>query len=173
MIERNPKIENARWVEGDLGLHFVYTAGIAGEEFLRALQKGEVLASTCEKCSRTYCPPRIFCEDCFQEIEDRHAVEPRGTLVSLTRLEVDELGAPAEPRWVGAIRIDGTDTTLLHRLAGEGLQIGDAVEAVWASKRTGSILDIEAFRSPKSVAARTAGNGGRARARASGRVAAR
>ncbi|HLE48206.1 MAG TPA: zinc ribbon domain-containing protein [Candidatus Thermoplasmatota archaeon] len=173
MIEKTQKIENARWVEGDLGLHFVYTAGIAGEEFLRALQKGKVLASTCGGCEKTYCPPRIFCEECFEEIAERHEVEPKGTIVSLTRLALDEGGKPMEPAWVGAIRLGGTDTTLLHRLEGEGLAIGDSVEAVWASKRTGSILDIQAFRGAKGVAARPTGNGGRARVRVARRLAAR
>lgn len=146
MIEKEHKIERARFVEGDLGVHFVYTAGVAGEEFLRGLQKGKILASTCDRCSTTYCPPRMFCEDCFHEITDRHEVEGTGTLASLTRLEVDAEGQAADPQWVAAVQLDGTDGTLLHRVDGEGLQIGDRVEAVWAAKRTGSILDIVAFR---------------------------
>ncbi len=153
MMEKNTKVENARFVEGDLGVHFVYTAGVAGEEFLRALQKGRVLASTCGTCSTTYCPPRIFCEDCFHEVTDRHEVEAKGTIESLTRLEVAVDGTPADPQWVAAIRLDGTDSTILHRLEGEGLQIGDRVEGVWETKRTGSILDLRGFKVQKTAGA--------------------
>lgn len=172
MIEKQGKIENARWVEGDLGVHFVYTAGLAGEEFLRAMAKGKFLASTCDRCSKTYLPPRIFCEDCFHEIADRHEVGGTGTIVSLTRLEVDADGQPADPQWVAAIQLDGTDTTLLHRLDGADFEIGSRVEAVWASRRAGSILDVEYFRpvgtgGPKARAtgAVAEGNGGARRPR--------
>lgn len=153
MIEKQGKIENARWVEGDLGVHFVYTAGVAGEEFLRGLAKGKVLASTCDRCNTTYCPPRIFCEDCFEEIADRHEVAPEGEIVTLTRIHQDQNGKAREPEWVAAIQLEGTDTTLLHRVEGEGLGIGDRVEAVWASKRTGSILDIEHFKRSRTASA--------------------
>lgn len=153
MIEKLGKVEHARFVEGDLGLHFVYTAGVAGEEFLRALQKGKLLASTCDRCSLTYLPPRIFCEECFAEITDRHEVLPAGTVVSATRLWVDADGAAREPQWVAAIQIDGTDTALLHRVAADAVAIGDRVEAVWAPKRTGSILDVQHFRAEKGARA--------------------
>jgi hypothetical protein len=162
MIDKQTKIENARWVEGDLGVHFVYTAGPAGEEFLRALQKGKILASTCDTCSTTYCPPRLFCEDCFHDVTDRHEVEGRGTIESLTRVEVGPGGAAIDPEWVAAIRLDGTDSTILHRLAGDGYEIGDRVEAVWAAKRTGTILDIAHFKpgaAAREPAKRPDGNG--------------
>lgn len=147
MIEKLGKIENARWVEGDLGLHFVYTAGVAGEEFLKALAKGKILAGTCDRCSRTYCPPRMFCETCLAGITDRHDVPGTGAVETLTRLEVDVDGNPSDPQWVGAVRLDGTDSTMVHRLHGDGLSVGSRVVPVWSAKRTGSILDIEAFRS--------------------------
>ena len=169
MIEKESKIENARFVEGDLGVHFVYTAGVAGEEFLRALAKGKLLASTCEKCSKTYCPPRIFCEDCFHEVRDRHEVEPTGTIDAVTRIEIDEGGATRAPETVAAIRLDGTDTTILHRLEGDEAAIGSRVEAVWATKRTGSILDVKHFRVLSGAKAQPRATVRVASARANGR----
>lgn len=146
MIGKETKIENARFVDGDLGVHFVYTAGIAGEAFFRALAKGKVLASTCGECATTYCPPRIFCERCFAEVDDRHEVKPVGTLVSVARVHRATGGGAQDPEWAGAVRLDGTDTTLVHRIEGHAPAIGARVEATWAPKRTGSILDIRGFR---------------------------
>lgn len=152
MIDQLQKIEQARHVEGDMGVSFLYTAGVPGEAFLRGLMKGKILASTCPKCSRTYLPPRSFCEDCFSPIEDLHAVSGTGTVESLTTLHVDLEGNPGAPEVAAAIRIDDTDTTLLHRLRGgkgDEYRIGMRVEAAWAKKRTGSILDIDHFRPTK------------------------
>jgi uncharacterized OB-fold protein len=50
---------------------------------------------------------------------------------------------------LGLIRLDGADAVLLHRVLDTGdepLEIGERVEAILASDRTGSILDIEGFR---------------------------
>jgi uncharacterized OB-fold protein len=59
--------------------------------------------------------------------------------------------APGEPRTIGAVRLDGADAVLIHRVLEPGeepLEIGERVEVVVRpdTQRTGSILDIEGFR---------------------------
>lgn len=149
MIERLAKMEHARFVEGDFPIWFVYTAGVAGEKFLRGLKDKKILSSMCPKCSTTYCPPRIYCESCLEDINDVQPVKGTGIVESFTHVHQGVDGKPlAEPVWCAAVRMDGTDGTLVHRLLnveGDELRIGLKVAAVWAAKRTGSLVDIAGF----------------------------
>ena len=138
--------------EGQVPIRHRYTPGVAGEAFFTALKdRGRFVASTCESCSITYCPPRLFCERCFEGPLDADVeVGPRGTLesfsVGYTGLEGEPLD---EPVTVGLVKLEGADTVLLHFvLDGDGIEIGQRVEAVLRAKgqRTGSILDVQGFR---------------------------
>ena len=129
-----------------------YTPGVAGEAFFTALkERGEFLASRCEACAFTYCPPRLFCERCFAgPLKADRTVGPGGTLHALT---VGWSGVEGEllpdPVTLGLVRLDGADTVVVHFLLdADGLSAGTRVEAVLqpASKRRGSILDVRGFR---------------------------
>jgi len=137
--------------EGHIPIRHRYTPGVAGEAFFKALRdRGVFLASRCESCGITYCPARLFCERCFDELNADVEVGPGGTLESFTVGHAGVEGEPLdEPRVVGLVRLDGADTVLMHFLTdASGLEIGMRVEAVLKAKgkRTGSILDIEGFR---------------------------
>jgi uncharacterized OB-fold protein len=133
-----------------------YTPGVAGEAFFAGLkERGEFLAARCEACSITYCPPRLFCERCFDgPLDADRTVGPEGTLEALTVGSVGVEGEPLpEAVTVGLVRLDGADTVLVHfLLEAEGLSTGTRVEAVLqpASKRVGSILDVRGFRGLKA-----------------------
>jgi uncharacterized OB-fold protein len=77
-------------------------------------------------------------------------VGPGGVLESFTVGYVDVEGEPLDqPVMVGLVRLDGADTVLMHLLIENGQpSIGERVEAVLepSGSRTGSILDIRAFR---------------------------
>ena len=152
MLEPPAHPEAVRLIPGTLPISHRYTAGIAGEQFFRALaDRGVFLATRCGACALTYCPPRIFCERCFAALEGEVEVGPAGRLVSVTVVRVGPDGAPlAHPVAVGLIRLDGADTCLVHRLSPEaaGWAPGDAVVAVLApdGERTGSVNDIRCFR---------------------------
>lgn len=150
MTAAKPASKRARFVEGDMPIYFVYTAGVAGDEFLKGLRDGKLLASKCSHCNRTYCPPRIFCETCLEDIHDLRRVSGAGAVESFTRLHVGLDGTPLkEPVVAAAIRLDRTDATLIHKLGelrGSGPRIGMKVAPVWSKDRTGSILDIQYFR---------------------------
>jgi uncharacterized protein len=139
--------------EGEVPIRHRYTPGVAGAPFFAALkERGEFVASRCEGCGITYCPPRLFCERCFDRLEADVTVGPGGTLESFSIGSVGVEGEDLdEPVAVGLVRLDGADTVLLHFLVGAGESppaIGDRVEAdlLPAGERTGSILDVKGFR---------------------------
>jgi uncharacterized OB-fold protein len=140
--------------EGDIPIRHRYTPGVAGEAFFRALRdRGVFLASRCEACAITYCPARLFCERCFDELNADVEVGPGGTLESFTVGHVGLEGEALEEQVVvGLIRLDGADTVLMHFLVeASDLEIGNRVEPVLKPKRKrrGSILDLDGFR-PRS-----------------------
>jgi hypothetical protein len=152
MIERITLPEDVRRWEGELPVRHRYTPGVAGEAFFTALRdRGVILGSRCTACSYTYVPARLFCERCFAELAADVEVGPGGTLVSFTIAYADASGEPLdEPVTYGLVRPDGADAVLLHRIVDAGdepLEIGERVEVILAAERTGSILDIEGFRS--------------------------
>jgi uncharacterized protein len=137
--------------EGNVPIRHRYTPGVAGEAFFVALKdRGVLLGSRCESCGVTYCPARLFCERCFDELNADVEAGPGGTLESFTIGHVGIEGEPLEePITLGLVRLDGADTMIVHFLVDAAdLEIGMRVEAVFRakSKRTGSILDISGFR---------------------------
>jgi uncharacterized OB-fold protein len=151
VIERIARPDEVRRWEGDLPIRHRYTPGVAGDVFFTALRdRGVLLGSRCEACSYTYVPARLFCERCLAELAADVELGPAGTLVSFTIAFMDRDGQPLEePATIGLVRLDGADAVLMHRVVDVGdepLEIGERVEVVLATERTGSILDIEGFR---------------------------
>jgi uncharacterized protein len=138
--------------EGRIPIRHRYTPGVAGEAFFRALKDdGRFLASRCESCGITYCPPRLFCERCFAgPLDAGVTVGPEGTLESFSVGYTGPEGEPLDdPVALGLIRLDGADTVVVHFLVDAAeLVAGIRVEAVFLPKarRTGSILDVRGFR---------------------------
>ena len=97
-------------------------------------------------------PARLFCERCFTELSADTEVGPGGELVSFTIVFQGIEGDPLErPETLGAVRLDGADAVLIHRMLEPGdepLEIGERVEVVVKpeTQRMGSILDLEGFR---------------------------
>jgi uncharacterized protein len=140
--------------EGQVPIRHRYTPGVAGEVFFTALKdRGVFLGSRCESCGITYCPARLFCERCFDELNADVECGPGGTLESFTVGYVDVEGEPLDEALVmGLVRLDGADTVLMHFVTeASELEIGMRVEAALKAKgkRTGSILDIDGFRPAK------------------------
>ncbi len=153
MLEKIARPEEIRRWDGDLPVRHRYTPGVAGDAFFTALKdRGVLLGSRCEHCSYTYVPARLFCERCFAELSADTEVGPGGELVSFTIVFQGIEGEPLErPETIGAVRLDGADAVLIHRVLEPGeepLEIGERVEVVVRpdTQRTGSILDIEGFR---------------------------
>ncbi len=121
-------------------LPFTYAAGGVGSQFLIGLRdERAILGARCGTCSTVTCPARAFCSRCHGAIADLVEVGSAGTLDAWS--EVPGKGV------FGMIRLDGADTSLLHRLVGppEQWRAGVRVTAVFAEERAGSVNDIEGF----------------------------
>lgn len=150
---KTPKnIETRAW-RGEIPLESLYTAGLGGQIFFRALkERGEIVGTRCEPCKQVYVPARAFCERCFAELSEEVKVKPEGTLVSFTFSYWDcDARRLDPPLALATVQLDGATTVFLHRLLKvtdpARVRIGARVKAVIKpkAKRTGSILDIEGF----------------------------
>ena len=137
---------------GDMEADYIYTPGVAGDKFFKALRdEGKLLATLCEACKITYLPPRMYCERCFSELDKWIEAESSGVVDTFTVLHEDRDGKKlSEPVLVAFIRIHNTDGGLIHKLGGvdsDTAKIGMKVKAVLKdkSKRTGGLTDIDHF----------------------------
>lgn len=145
--ERITTVDDLRSWKDEIPLHYIYTAGVAGEKFLRGLQEGKLLAAKCEKCGRMYLPPKMYCVQCFAEISKFIEIGPQGTVRAVAESYVDFHGNKvAKPVTFVFIEFRGVTGGLLHH-AREGLKVGSKVTARFRPivERKGSILDIEGF----------------------------
>jgi len=135
-------------IEGIFPIHFRYTAGNAGEKFLREIKdNGRLVAAGCQECQLNYLPPRIYCERCMSKLEEYVQIENAGIIESYTVCTQDREGKQLpEPVNVAFVRFPSAHGGLIHRTNGE-VCVGDRVRAVFKDKssRTGSILDIKYF----------------------------
>ncbi|MDV3277332.1 MAG: Zn-ribbon domain-containing OB-fold protein [Nitrososphaerales archaeon] len=148
MDERITGVDQMRSWTDKIPLRYEYTAGVAGEKFLRGLQHGKILAATCEKCGKSYLPPKMYCVDCFSPISKFEDVGSEGRIGALTESWVDFDGRRTkEPSMFAFVTFKGVIGGLVHRVNGKGLKVGSKVLAQFAPepKRTGSLTDIEWF----------------------------
>jgi len=138
--------------EGAIPVNYVYTYGLAGEKFFRAVKdKGTFLATRCDECDVSYVPPKVYCDRCFAELDRFVDVGTLGFVETFTVTFKHMDGSERkEPRILAMIRIDGTDGGLIHYIEGIALDdvcIGMPVQAIFKpkNKRTGAIDDIIGF----------------------------
>ena len=138
-------------VEGKIALPYQYFAGTVGSKFLVALRdEKKILGMKCEKCEKVFIPPRATCERCFSDLTDKWVeLADTGVVTGFTVIRYEEPYQPKKPPYVLAmIKLDGADTPLVHLLEcgdAANAEIGMKVQAVFAEKRTGSMLDISHF----------------------------
>lgn len=116
-------------------LHYRRSVGPVQRAFLEGLSEGRLLAST--DGDRRHVPARPFAPD-GSHLREIVEAPPRGTVVAVSRAH-HLPGAPV----FGLIRIDGSDTPMLHLLEAE-LPEGTIVAPVW---EPGSLPGIRALRS--------------------------
>ena len=154
LTERMQQTTDAGHWTGHIPLEYIYTCGRAGERFFRTLMdKDAFLAARCDRCQKVYVPPRFYCEQCFDRLED-HFVETgtRGTVHTFTVLFRNLDGSrKKDPLVMAVVRLDGTDGGIVHALgevALEEVHIDLPVEAVLKPKaeRQGAITDILYFK---------------------------
>lgn len=149
LSERITSIDDERSWKDKIPLHYEYTAGVAGERFLRGLQEGRILASRCAKCGKKYLPPKMYCTDCFLKITRYHEVGPHGVVAALTESHVDFQGRRrSSPVTMAFVTFQGVTGGLIKGASGRGLKIGSKVAPSFKpkGKRVGSLSDIREFR---------------------------
>jgi uncharacterized OB-fold protein len=134
------------YFEGEIPMKYRYTMGVAGEKFYRAVMNGKLTASVAKGSGTVYCPPRIFCEDSFEAIDDIIELSGAGTLESFTFSFEDLHGDSQDPVIIALVKFDGADTATPVKMQAELDEpfIGMRVEAKFLAKnkRAGSINDI-------------------------------
>jgi uncharacterized OB-fold protein len=147
------KLHHAVSWEGDMPITSRYSAGIAGERFLREIKdNARILGTRCEECDLVYVPAMMFCERCFAELDQWVELPNRGWVFTHTVLYRDLDDKPLDPPAILVyVKLEGADGGLVHYLGEtdvEAVYIGMEVEAVFkeATEREGSILDIQYFR---------------------------
>jgi uncharacterized OB-fold protein len=147
-----PAKEDSFVIEGKLALPYQYFAGRTGSRFLIALRdEKKINGLRCEKCNKTFIPPRSTCERCFSDISDNWVeLKNSGTVTGFTIVRYAEPHQPLEPPYILAlIKLDGADTPILHLIKGipiGQMKVGLKVKAVFAEKATSTIMDIDHFR---------------------------
>ena len=133
---------------------FAWSAGEAMSRFLAELQRGRLIARTCDACKRTLFPPRMFCEECFRPTDAWTYVKDTGTIetFSISYLDLDAKRIK-DPIYVGVVSVDGASPKMgiMHyfgEVTPETIRIGMRVKAVWKppEEREGSVLDIRHWR---------------------------
>lgn len=153
LTERINQTTELSYYEGAIPVEYVYTYGLAMEDFFRAIKdKGQFLASTCPECGFTYLPNRFFCERCFVKIEKSFAVPGTGAVFAWTAVHLNRDESPKkEPAIMALIAMDETDSLMLGYLTGvkpEEVFEGMAVKPVFKDKkaRKGHVDDIVGFK---------------------------
>lgn len=141
---------------------FNWSVGFQMEKFIKSLGKKKILASKCPACGYTYVPPRNRCGKCSAAIDDKDIIglSGKGTLEGFTIARVDLDGAGnfidlKEPRIIGAIKLDGADSTIFYQLEGvkpKDLKEGLKLAADWKEKTKGEIPDLKSFKPQKAAA---------------------
>ncbi len=136
---------------GDMQADYFYPSGIAGDKFFKHLMKNDTfLVCKCTNCSKVYCPPRMYCEDCFEEIPASNwkEVPPNGTVKLFTVAKLNAHGKKlATPKVVAFIEVGGTNSCMLGIINTNNFDrdlMGLKVKAILRpkDKREGTIKDI-------------------------------
>jgi uncharacterized OB-fold protein len=154
LVERLQDTTQVGYWCGEIPLEYIYTYGRAGEAFYRTLiEKEKILGAYCPQCDAVFVPASIFCERCFERIEENYReLDPVGTVETFTVLYKNLDGTLKErPEVIAMVRIKGAVGGLLHYLREadpKDVNIGMEVKAVFKPKdqREGGLKDISHFK---------------------------
>lgn len=133
-------------LQDHIPLQYKYTAGIAGDRFLQLLKQGKLQASHCAKCNKLYLPPKIFCKDCFSQLNEwKEIAEDSGYVYSFTFVS----NVAGGKELIALVKFDGVEGGIIGKLKSsrEEPKIGMKVRPVFKqrSERKGDLSDIEHF----------------------------
>lgn len=142
ITERLDDVTEVRQWADVIPFHYEYTAGVAGERFLRALMEGKILAGYCPNCKQAALPARMYCVDCYSQTTKFVRAGPVGVVKAVTR----SVGASGETMAFAFVEFPGVKGGILHMLLGNA-RAGSKVRARFRPKRerTGAISDVLGF----------------------------
>jgi uncharacterized OB-fold protein len=140
--ERIGSVEDVRQWTDSIPFQYEYTAGVAGEKFLRGLMDGKILAGYCPNCKESSLPARIYCVKCYGGITSYVEMGPVGKVRAVTTAK------KGDGSTFVFVTFKGVRGGLVHRLL-DGARAGSEVMPRFRPKaeRTGSILDLQGFES--------------------------
>ncbi len=144
-------VQDAFVVNGTFALPYNYFAGRVGSTWLVALRdEQKIYGVRHPRTGKVYVPPRQVDERDFTGLTgDWIEVGPEGTVTGFTIIRYHEPYQPLPiPYGLALVRLDGADTALAHVVRQQDLdrlKVGARVRAIFAPKRTASILDIAWF----------------------------
>ncbi|MBD3337751.1 MAG: nucleic acid-binding protein [Candidatus Lokiarchaeota archaeon] len=136
---------------GDMQADYFYANGVAGDKFFKHLKQNDsFLASKCPECNKIYCPPRMYCEDCFVDIPDSHwkQIPATGTIRLFTIAKLNAHGKKLDaPKVMALIDVDQTDGAMLGVINTTDLEADLTDKKVKAvlkpqTEREGTLKDI-------------------------------
>jgi uncharacterized OB-fold protein len=125
--------------------------GIAGQKFFEELKNNaKIVGTKCNRCNLIYVPAKLYCERCFEELQEYVDVGKTGEIFTYTIAYQDrDENKKNNPSIIAVIKIaDGAIIHFIKECKIEDLKIGMKVEAVFKpeKERAGSILDIAYFK---------------------------
>jgi uncharacterized OB-fold protein len=139
---------------GEAEQPFEWSVGRHTSKFLTELRdKKRIVGIRCPECKKVLVPPRNVCGECFVPLDEIVELSGKGTVETFTILSfgfVDPDTGRQKPvpyTWA-LIRLDGSDTTLIHYVEETDpskLHVGMRVQAVFEEERRGHLLDIRHF----------------------------
>ena len=135
---------------------FNWSTGFLMQRFIEELAKRKILGAKCPECGYTYVPPRSRCGKCYAKMGEKDLItlSGKGSLVSYTTASVELDGKGnfkdlEEPVIIGAIRLEGADSTVFLPLEGlepKDITDGLRVEVQWREETKGELADIKCFK---------------------------
>jgi uncharacterized OB-fold protein len=141
--ERLESVKKVRSWSDKIPLHYIYTAGIAGQSFMDGLKNGRIIVSRCDVCHTSYLPPKLYCVHCFRKVDSFIQVKGKGRVRAVTRAGGK---GPRRGELYCYVTFEGIEGGLIHLLRGR-CAVGDTVLPRFrpASERRGRITDIVCF----------------------------
>jgi len=115
-------------VEGEWNLRYRYFAGEAATRFYDEVRHNKrIIGAKCSSCKRVLLPPRGYCEQCFEPINEWPELGLEGRVTTFTILTLKLEGFPPPPVLIAYVQLDGADTSVANYL--DGVDLSDVEEA--------------------------------------------
>jgi hypothetical protein len=144
-------------METEATLPYELATGPTWHRYFDEFKREKIFGTKCPQCRKVFVPARAFCPACFVDIDEWVELSNEGEVLGWSLTHIHYFGMPTKPPFICAqIRLDGSDTDLLHLVGGfdlndldlvrKTMRIGTRVKAVWKKEKKGCILDIEYFK---------------------------